>query len=316
MTRVLVTGASGFVGRAVCDALLKSGYGVRVALRGVTSYAPRGTEPVVVGSIGSDTHWEAALEGVDSVIHLAARVHILDSTVADEDLFVETNARGTGNLARAAVRAGGRRFIYLSSIKVNGEQTRGRPFTALDEPAPEDAYGKSKWLGEQAVMAATRDSGLSAVILRPPLIYGPGVRANFLALLRWVERGWPLPLGGIENARSLVSIWNLTDLILCMLRHPDAGGRTWMVSDDLDLSTPELIRMIGRAMQRRVMLMPVPAALLRVAGTLTGRAAAVQKLCSSLVVDVTQTRRLLGWKPPVDVEESIARTVRSYRESQ
>jgi len=316
MQRVLVTGASGFVGRSLCAALLESGYLVRTALRDATSMSPPGTHPVIVGNVAGDTNWQIALEGADYIIHLAARVHVLGSNAGDDNnLYLETNSRGTDALARAAARAGVRRFIFLSSVKVNGEQTQGRRFTAIDEPAPQDAYGRSKWLGEQAVLAVARSSQMGAVVVRPPLVYGPGVRANFLTLLRWVDRGWPLPFGAIENARSLVSIWNLTDLLVRALQHPEAVGRTWMVSDDLDLSTPDLIRMIGRAMERRVALIPVPAAVLRAAGMLTGRMTAVEKLTSSLVVDITQTRGLLDWNPPFSVEESIARTVRSYRES-
>jgi UDP-glucose 4-epimerase len=312
MTRVLITGATGFVGRVLCDRLSQGGYLVRAALR-IDHPMPAGvSEKAVVGDIGSGTDWSRALDGVDLVIHLAARAHILHDAPANSDLYMETNAHGTSRLAEAAARAEVRRFIYLSSIKVNGEETMGGAYAASDEPKPQDAYGMSKWLGEKAVMKAGAAAGMGAIIIRSPLVYGPNVRANFLRLMRWVDKEWPLPLGAIENSRSLVSIWNLCDCLLHVAKHPAAPGRVWMASDGEDLSTPELIRRIGAAMHRRVRLLPVPPRLLQFIGGLAGRKAEIARLCGSLVVDMTPTRRELGWSPPVTVDEAIGRTVEWY----
>ena len=198
------------------------------------------------------------------------------------------------NLANASAQAGIRRFEYLSSVKVNGEETTDHAYTAYDEPHPQDAYGTSKWLAEKHLMEIAARTGMETVIVRSPLVYGPGVRANFLRLLRWVDKEWPLPLGAIENSRSLVSIWNLCDLLVHVLNHPLAPGRTWMVSDGEDLSTPELIRRLGSAMGRRVRLLPVPVGLLRLFGALIGRKAEITRLCGSLTVNIEQTCRRAG----------------------
>jgi nucleoside-diphosphate-sugar epimerase len=312
MTRVLVTGATGFVGQTLCELLTRSGYAVRAALHTDRSIPACISEKVVVGGIGSSTDWRAALRGVDLVLHIAARAHVLHDTGANTDLYIETNARGTEHLANASAQAGIRRFGYLSSVKVNGEETTGQAYSAYDEPRPEDAYGTSKWLAEKHVMEIAARTGMETVIVRSPLVYGPGVRANFLRLLRWVDKEWPLPLGAIENNRSFVSIWNLCDLLVRLLEHPLASGRTWMVSDGEDLSTPELIQRLGSTMSRRVRLLPVPVGLLRLFGGLIGRKAEIARLCGSLVVNIEQTRRELEWSPPIKVDEGLARTVNWY----
>jgi nucleoside-diphosphate-sugar epimerase len=312
MTRVLITGVTGFVGQVLCDQLSQAGYVVRAALRIDRPLAASVSEKAVTGDIGSTTDWRQALIGVDLVIHLAARAHILHDAAANSDLYMETNAHGTSRLAEAAAQAGVGRFIYLSSIKVNGEETMGRAYAASDEPRPQDAYGISKWLGEQAVMKIGAASRMETVIVRSPLVYGPNVRANFLRLMRWVDKERPLPLGAIENSRSLVCIWNLCDFLLHVSKHSAAPGRTWMVSDGHELSTPELIRRIGAAMERRVRLLPVAASLLQLIGGLLGQRAEIARLCGSLAVDITQTRRELGWSPPVTVDEAIGRTVEWY----
>ena len=311
MSRILVTGASGFVGRALCELLTRRGYLVRAALHSDGS-AFEVAERVTVGDIGWATDWSAALDNVDCVFHIAARAHILRDSDSNADLYIQTNAIGTRRFAEACVRAEVRRFVYLSSVKVNGEQTSGNAFTPFDEPQPRDPYAVSKWLGEQHLEEVARQSPMQTAIVRSPLVYGPGVRANFLQLLQWVDRGWPLPFGAIRNVRSLVSIWNLTDLLVHVLDHPGAAGRTWMVSDGMDLSTPDLIRGIGHAMGRPVRLLTIPARWLRIAGMLTGRTAEISRLLGSLVVDISSTRQLLAWAPPVTVQESLARTVSWY----
>lgn len=313
MRHILVTGANGFVGRTLCDTLAQSGYLVRGAVRSDRVSSPGIVEKVVVGEIGGATDWTAALDGVDAVIHTAARAHVLHDAPDNSQIYMETNARGTQRLAAAAAAAGVRRFIYLSSVKVNGEETAGSAaYTAQDEPNPQDAYGTSKWLGEKYLAEVAARGAMETATVRSPLVYGPGVRANFLRLLRWVDRGLPLPLGSIDNRRSLVSIWNLCDLLQRLLQAPLPSGRTWMVSDGEDLSTPELVRRMGRAMARPVRLLPVPPGLLNLLGGMTGRRAEVGRLSGSLVVDASPTRADLEWTPPVSVDVALERTVRWY----
>lgn len=312
MPRVLVTGAGGFIGNTLCPVLARAGYLVRAAAR-TNSPIPDGVaERVVVGEIGGHTDWTQALRGVDLVIHLGARVHEMNDAAA-AGAYLETNARGTQRLAADSARNGIRRLIYLSSIKVNGEETEGHAYSVADVPRPLDAYGRSKWQGEQFLAEIAASTGMQAVVLRPPLVYGPRVRANFLRLLRWVDREWWLPFGGIRNRRSLVSVWNLCDLLLRLLEHPAGSGRTWMVSDGEDISTADLVRRIARAMGRRARLVPIPASLLRLAGGALNKQAEMRRLCGSLTVDITPTRERLGWSPPLSMDESLARTVNWYR---
>lgn len=308
--RVLVTGATGFIGTTLCGNLTESGYVVRAALRRDRPL-PLGTaEKIVVGEIDESTDWSAAVDGVDSVVHLAARVHVMHDSASNARLYEQTNALGTQQLVSAAARAGVRRFIYLSTIKVNGEERPIGAYRADDTPNPQDAYGKSKWDGEQALLAAA--GSMEAAIVRPPLVYGPGVRANFLRLLSWVDKEYPLPLDAVDNRRSLVSVWNLCDLLAHLLQCPLPHNQAWLVSDGEDLSTPALIRRIAAAMGRRSRLWPVPVPLLQVAGALTGKSAEISRLRGSLVVDIAPTRERLAWSPPMTVDEALRRTARWY----
>jgi nucleoside-diphosphate-sugar epimerase len=220
MTRVLITGAAGFVGHTLCEMLATSGYEIRAALRSGRSTSGDGYETTFIGNIDEQTEWSATLTGVDSVIHLAARTHLLRDDSRNSDLYFKANDRGTRQLAEASVQAGVRRFIYLSSIKVNGEQTQGRPFSPDDPPSPADAYAASKWSGERAVAEACAGGSMEVVTVRSPLVYGAGVRANFLRLMQCIDRKWLLPLGAIDNRRSLVSVWNLCDLLAALLTKP------------------------------------------------------------------------------------------------
>lgn len=304
---ILVIGASGFVGRAIVAALREEGRDVRCAVRGETrDLRTPGVDVVPVGDVDASTDWSAALEGVDSVIHLVARTHVIGARgggdLAD---YRPVNVDGTRQLAASAANAGVRRLIFMSSVKVNGERTITIPYTADDEPAPEDAYGISKREAEQALAAVAARTGLETVVLRPPLIYGPGVKANFARLARWVERGVPLPLGAIENRRSLVALPNLVDLTLRCLVAPEAAGRTFLVSDGQDISTPELIRQMASAQGVRPRLVPVPVGLLQFAGRLAGRQAEVERLVGSLQVDIRPTAETLGWRPPLSLAEGI-----------
>lgn len=307
-----MTGATGFVGRMLCDALVRSGYRVRAAVRDLRRAPACVDEPMAIEDLGAGNQWLPLLRDVDSVVHLAARAHVLGDSAADAHLYREINAVGTLNLATQAAGAGVRRFILLSSIKVNGEATYDRPFSPDDEPRPRDAYGESKWEAERHALTAGARAGMEVAIVRPPLVYGPGVKANFLRLMSWVEKERMLPLGSIANSRSLVSIWNLCDLVLLLITSPGAAQRVWMVSDGENLSTPELIRRIASAMHRRTRLFRVPPGLLQAAGGVLGYRAEVERLCGSLVVDISGTRRDLGWSPPVSVNEALSRTTQWY----
>lgn len=310
ISRVLVTGATGFVGRTLCRMLTDAGLQVRAAVRRVDAALPATIEQVTVGDIDSRSDWPAALQGIDVVVHAAARAHVMGAQAADLTLYDQTNAQGTARLAQAAAAAKVRRFVYVSSIKVNGEERSLGAYGPTDAPNPCDPYAVSKQRGEQALLAL--GSTLETAIVRPPLVYGAGVRANFLRLLSWVDKQLPLPLGAIHNRRSLVSVWNLCDLLRRLATQPIPGGRVWLVSDGEDLSTPELIRRIGAAMRKEVRLLPVPAGILRLGGALTGRSAEIARLCGSLAVDISATRQLLDWSPPLSVDESLDRTVQWY----
>lgn len=312
MTRVLVTGASGFVGSVLCELLACSGYVVRAAGRAVRPASGASAEHVLVGDLGGDPRWQEALAGVDIVVHLAARAHILNDPPANASLYARANALGTSNLAQQAAAAGVRQFVFLSSVKVNGEATTLRAFTSQDEPQPRDAYGVSKWQGEQFAMAIGQQSGMRVAIIRSPLIYGSGVKANFFRLMRWVDEEKPLPFGAVKNRRSLVSVWNLCDLILRVVAGPTPAVGAWMVSDGRDLSTPELVRLLAAAMGRRARLFSIPVGMLRFLAAAAAQRAQLARLCGSLVVDISSTHAELGWSPPLSVEEGLARTARWY----
>jgi nucleoside-diphosphate-sugar epimerase len=305
---LLVTGATGFVGRAVCARMMQQGLPVVMVTR-VPMPQP-GVRSVAVGEIGPDTDWRAALAGCGAVLHLAARVHVMREVATDAiGEFRRTNVEGTLALARQAAMAGVRRFVYVSSIKVNGEETApGRPFKAQDTPAPEDAYAMSKFEAEQGLRALCADTGMEFVVIRPPLVYGPGVRANFATMMRWVARGLPLPLGAITaNRRSLVGVDNLVDLLITCVSHPAAAGQVFLASDGEDLSTADLLKRIGIALGRPARLLPVPEAWLRIAARLIGRPGIAQRLCGSLQLDIGHTCQTLGWSPPVTVDEGLRR---------
>lgn len=311
--RVLVTGASGFIGTALCEMLAEQGYAVRAVRRGVTPLAGRPFESVAVGELGPETDWSAALPDVQAIVHLAARVHVMHETAADPLAeFRHLNVAATAHLARRAAAAGVKRFVYVSSIKVNGERTEGQAFTADARPCPEDAYGQSKFEAEQVLREIGGRTGLEVVIVRPPLVYGPGVKGNFLSLLRWVDRGLPLPLARCDNHRSLVGITNLADLLLRCVSHPAAVGRVFLAGDGEDLSTPELVRRLARALNRPARLLPVPQSWLRFAARALGRPGVYERLCGSLQIDIGDARQMLDWIPPLSVDEELERTARWF----
>lgn len=308
---LLLTGANGFVGTRVAELAEGRSFQVKPVVR--DSGAP---DTVAVGNIGANTDWSAALRSVDCVVHLAARVHVMDETATDPlSEFRKVNTAGTLRLAQQAAEAGVKRFVFVSSIKVNGEATFGQPFTEQDAPQPQDPYAISKAEAEQALWSVCAQSGMEGVVIRPPLVYGPGVRGNFERLMALVARGLPLPLGWVDNCRTLVALDNLVDLILVAARHPGAAGQTFLAGDGDDLSTAELIRRIAARMGRRARLLPVPVSALRAAGRLTGRSAMIERLCGDLQADISHAQSVLGWRPPVSVDAALARTVDAWRQN-
>lgn len=314
MKKVLVTGATGFVGRHLCESLVSSGY----IITGTTRSSEKAFSPVdyklrIIGDIGTDIDWASALQDIDYVVHLAARVHIM-SEVADDPLteFRRVNSRGSEKLAESAAAAGVKRLIYVSTIKVLGETTDGHAFRNTDRAAPCDPYAVSKREAEEALKRITNDKGLELVILRPPLMYGPGVGGNFLRVLGLVARGIPLPVGMIQNARSMLAVSNFCDVIQISLEHPAAVGRTFLVADGEDISTPELFRMIGSLMDKPVRLLPVPEQLLKLGGKIFRRSNEVARLCDSLQVDITYTKNVLNWSPRTSLEDGIRSVVQWY----
>lgn len=306
----LVTGANGYVGRELCARAVAQGRQVRACVRSTTDVPDHDMSTVAVGDIHEATDWSAALNGCPAVIHLAARVHVMNELASDPlREFRRTNVEGTMHLARQAASAGVRRFVFVSSVKVNGESTTsGHPFTAADAPAAQDAYGISKWEAEQGLRQIAADTGMEVVIVRPPLVYGPGVKANFASLMHAVQRGIPLPLGLVtSNRRSLVALDNLVDLLMTCIQHPAAANQTFLVSDGEDLSTAALIRRMGQAMGKPARLLPVPPALLQLGAAAVGKRSVAQRLLGNLQVDIAHTRTTLGWTPPVSVDEGLRR---------
>jgi nucleoside-diphosphate-sugar epimerase len=316
--KVLVTGASGFVGGAfLARAAREHGMTLRAALRGAQP-VPEDVEAVFIEGLARTAAWGDALNRCDAVVHTAARAHVMDDTAEDLlEEFRRVNVEGTLNLARQAAHLGVRRFVFISSIKVNGARTMpGAPFTTQDVPAPCDAYAISKLEAEQGLSELGRETGMEVVIIRPVLVYGPGVKANFRSMMRWLRRGIPLPFGAVDNRRSLVAVENLTDLMLCCLRHSAAANQTFLISDGEDLSTPALLQRTAAAMNVSARLLPIPPRALRTAARFLGQEAVAQRLCDSLQVDMTDTCALLAWKPPVGIDEALARTVGHFLASE
>ncbi|MBF8776606.1 UDP-glucose 4-epimerase family protein [Pseudomonas fulva] len=314
---VLVTGANGFVGRALVSHLVSSGRSeVRAGVRKASADVPDGARTVIVPSLDAQAHWETALEGVCQVVHTAARVHVMDETDADAlAAFRRVNTQGTIALAKQAAQAGVRRFVFISSIKVNGEHTEpGQPFAADQAVAPSGPYGLSKYEAEQGLLRIARETAMEVVIIRPVLVYGPGVGANFASMMRWLNRGLPLPLGAVNNSRSLVSLDNLIDLITVCLDHPDAANEVFLVSDGEDVSTTDLLRRLGQHLGRQPRLLPTPSGWLALGARIVGRTSIAQRLLGSLQVDITKNHQLLGWRPPYTLEQGLAATAHAFKE--
>ena len=308
--RVLVTGATGFIGRHMCPALRAAGHDVSVAVRRKDfPDMPEAAAFHVVPDIGPETDWTEALTGAEAVVHLAARAHVTEETAADPVAeYHRVNAEGTASLAAAAAAAGVRRVVFISSSKAAGERTEDRPFSESDPPKPEDAYGISKWDGEKALLDIASKSGLEAVILRPPLVYGPGVKGNFLSLLKLCRLAPPLPFSAVNNRRSFIYVGNLANAAVHCLGAEEAAGETYFVRDGEDMSTPDLIRRLAQAMGRPARLFPVPSGALRLAGLVTGKSTVMARVVGNLQVDDGKIRRQLGWTPPSDVVKGLNET--------
>ncbi len=309
--KVLVTGANGLVGRALCAVLDKGGEKVIRAVRASTT-----PWEVPVGDINENTDWRVALsQGIDAVVHLAAQVPLADSDVgAAADPYRKVNTVGTANLARQCVQHGVKRFVFVSTVKVLGEG-KEEPYRDGDLAVPADAYAISKWEAEQVLRQIAAETEMEVVVLRPPLVYGPGIKGNFLRLMRAVEKQRPLPFGGIQNQRSLIYLGNLVDVIRVCLIHPKAVGKTYLVSDGDDVSTPVLIHRVAAALGRRPLLLPVPVSWMRWAGTFLAKRAAVERLLGSLCLDMKPLREELGWSPPYTIQAGLETTAQWYRKT-
>jgi nucleoside-diphosphate-sugar epimerase len=314
--KILVTGATGFIGKQLSETLTNSGHEVRRTARTPSSSDPVSRELIACDLESADS-FDHLTSGCEVIVHLAGRAHMMsDDPAKSESLYISANVDVTRRLAQSAARTGVKRMILMSSVKVNGESTTiDIPFTPHDTPNPQDPYGRSKTQAEQSLWEVTSISKLEGVVIRPPLVYGPGVRANFASLIGIVNRGMPLPLGSIHNKRSFVAIDNLIDCIATALRSSNAAGQTFLVSDGNDLSTPELIRYIASALHKSPTLFPFPPVLLKLAATSAGKRSAYDRLCGSLTVDIALTKQKLSWTPPFTVQDSLQRTVDAFIQS-
>lgn len=316
---VLITGSTGFVGRALLKRLLVDNFNIRAAVRNDSNNKiHEGIEIINVGELNSITQWKKSLEGVDVVVHLAARAHILHDQVGSSGAeYFRINVDATLNLANQAAKAGIKRFIYLSTIKVNGEFTEpGKFFTPDDLPCPQNAYGVSKYKAELGLREIANESGMELVIIRPPLVYGPDVKANFLSLMQLLSRSIPLPFGSINNKRSLVALDNLVDLIVKCSIHPEAANQIFLVSDDDDLSTTDLLCRLGRALEKPPRLFSLPHSWLHLFARLLGFGGEFDRLLNSLCVDISKTRDILSWSPIIGVDEALSKAAENFKKNE
>ena len=310
----MITGSTGFVGQNLCKKLISKKYFTREIVRSNLKKKEENSEIYNVGKINKYTNWSAALKNIDCVIHCAARVHKINEDNLDSlDQYRKINVEGTRNLAEQSAKAGVKRMIFLSSIKVNGEETKlSSPFRHDDVPKPVSPYAISKYEAEGALEEISKKYGMEIVIIRPPLIYGPNVKGNFLRLINLANRQIPLPISKINNLRSFVSLDNLVDLICCCINHPSAPGKVFLVSDDIDISTPELIKKIGYALGKPQLFIPIPLFILRFLGKIIGKSSEIERLLGDCQVDCKKTHEVLGWKPYMKIDDGILNTVKHY----
>lgn len=314
--KILVTGGAGFIGKALIDRLIRmDNYQPLASVRRITNLLPPLIQ--IIHDVGPDTDWREALHGADAVVHNAALVHVSnDGSDKALQAYRNLNTHGTLNLARQAAMLGVKRFIYISSIKVNGECTKlGKPFLPDDKPKPVGPYSISKYEAEVGLFEMSAITDMDVVIIRPPLVYGPGVKSNFLTMMQWLIRGIPLPLASIDNKRSLVAIDNLIDLIITCIEHPAAANQTFLVSDGEDLSTTELLRRLGSALGKPAILLPVPQNFVEMSMRVLGKGELVERLCGSLQVDMRSTQAILGWSPPMTIDLGLENTAQAYLRS-
>jgi UDP-glucose 4-epimerase len=314
---ILVTGANGFIGRELCRVALANGDYVRAAVRSVNNElsSSEATDSIVIGDLGQDTDWSKALHGIDSVVHLASRVHVMHKKSGGAlDIFRKVNVAATRKLAQQAAAAGVRRLVYISSVKVNGEEVP-LPYTEQDKPSPRDEYAISKWEAEIEIQQIAAKTGLEVVIIRPPIVYGPEVKANFLQLMKIVSYGIPLPFKGSDNRRSLIFVRNLVDAIIACVKSPQAIGKTYLVSDGHDVSIETLVRELARALGRPSRLFRFPEPILRLAGKLIGKGASLDRLLGSLTIDMTHIRHDLHWGPPYSLEQGLKITADWFKDN-
>ncbi|MDB2655799.1 NAD-dependent epimerase/dehydratase family protein [Candidatus Pelagibacter bacterium] len=311
MKNILVTGASGFVGQQLCETLKNFNYNVYKAVRKIEINKPQDLRKIEIGKIDNNTDWSKALKNIDCVIHCAGRAH--RSNEQSIKIYHETNVEGTKNLAEQCVKFGVKRFIFLSTIKVNGEKTeKNLSFKHDDLPFPTDEYGVSKWQAEKILKEISKKCGLEIVIIRSPLVYGPGVKGNFLRLMNLTFKKIPLPISKIDNLRSFVGIENLIDLIICCIKNQTASGKIFLVSDCKDVSTPELIAFLGNTMKKSQYFIPMPIILIKFLAKILNKSSEVERLTGNLQVDCTYTCEVLNWKPPVDIKDGLRKTVEWY----
>ncbi len=315
--KIFLTGATGFVGQQLSQYLDEHNFQLKILCRTPSASSSKNTEIVKVELENIDS-WSQYLDGCSVIIHLAARVHVMNDTSKNplED-FRKVNTHATLNLASQAAEAGVKRFIFLSSIKVSGEETQlNRPFKSSHKPKPVDPYAISKYEAEEGLKNLSEQTGMEVVIIRPPLIYGPGVKANFLSMIKWLSKGLPLPFGAINNKRSMVGLTNLLDLIITCINHPKAANQTFLVSDDRDISTTELLVLIGNALNKKTRLLAIPGKYIYLFASSIGKKSLAHRLCGSLQVDIEHTKKTLNWKPPVTMESELVKTIEKFRKVQ